>query len=159
MTNPAQTDNEKVVFPYNKEVKSTDKFKTTYVFYKYDNIRKLYTFISPAIENLTGYTIDELNKIGFENIIRDTIVVGTNCYPGDKKSLRKIKECFATYLIETKNGKLKWIEDNSFAYLDSSEQPTLITGTLQDVSASMKGEKVKQIVLEILEEANSEKKH
>jgi K+-sensing histidine kinase KdpD len=41
--------------------------------------------------------------------------------------------------------------------LDSSEHPTLITGILQDVSALMKGEKVKQIVLEILEEANSEK--
>ncbi|MBT8387482.1 MAG: GAF domain-containing protein [Ignavibacteria bacterium] len=157
MTNPAHTDKEKIVFPSKSEVKSADNFKTAYVFYKYDNIRKLYTFISPAIENLTGYTIDELNKIGFENIIRDTIVDGTNCYPVDKKSLRKIKECFATHLIETKNGKLKWIEDNSFAYLDSSEQSTLITGTLQDVSASMKGEKVKQIVLEILEEANSEK--
>ncbi len=157
MTNPAQTEKEKIVFPYNKEVKRADTFKTAYVFYKYDNIRKLYTFVSPAIEKLTGYTIDELNQIGFENIIRDTIVDGTNCYPVDKKSLRMIKECFATYLIETKNGKLKWIEDNSFAYLDSSEQPTLITGTFQDVSASMKGEKVKQIVLEILEEANSEK--
>ncbi|MBT8381701.1 MAG: hypothetical protein KJO59_05035, partial [Ignavibacteria bacterium] len=91
MTNPAHTDKEKIVFPSKSEVKSADNFKTAYVFYKYDNIRKLYTFISPAIENLTGYTIDELNKIGFENIIRDTIVDGTNCYPVDKKSLRKIK--------------------------------------------------------------------
>ena len=157
MTNPAQAEKEKVVFPSNKEAKSADTFQNTYVFYKYDNIRKLYTFVSPVIEKLTGYSMDELNKIGFDNIIRDTIVDRTNCYPVDKKSPRMIKECFATYLIETKNGKLKWIEDNSFAYLDSSEQPTLITGTLQDISASMKGEKVKQIVLEILEEANSEK--
>ena len=157
MTNPAQTDKNKVVFPSNKEVKSADTFKTAYVFYKYDNIRKLYTFVSPAIEKLTGYSKDELNKIGFDNIIRDTIVDGTDCYPVDKKSLRKIRECFVTYLIETKNGKLKWIEDNSFAYLDSSEQPTSITGLLQDVNASMKGEKVKQVVLEILEETNSEK--
>ncbi len=157
MTNPAQSDKNKVVFPSDQKVKKSDTLKTAYVFYKYDNIRNLYTFVSPAIEKLTGYTKDELNKIGFDSIIRDTIVDGTNRYPVDKKSLRKIKECFATYLIETKNGKLKWIEDNSFAYLDSSEQPTSITGILQDISASMKDEKVKQVVLEILEEANSEK--
>jgi PAS domain S-box-containing protein len=157
MTNTVQIDKEKVIFPSNKKEKSAYNLKTAYVFYRYDNIRKQYTFVSPAVEKLTGYTMGELNKIGIDNIIRDTIVDGTDCYPVDKKSLRKIKECFATYLIETKNGKLKWIEDNSFAYLDSSEQPTLVTGILQDVSASMKDEKVKQIVLEISEDANSEK--
>ncbi|RKY91855.1 MAG: hypothetical protein DRQ13_10975, partial [Ignavibacteriae bacterium] len=114
-------------------------------------------FVSPAIEKLTGYTIDELNEIGFDSIIKDTIVENVNSYPANHKSAEKIKECFATYLVETKNGRLEWIEDNSFAYLDSSGQPTSITGILQDVSASMKDEKVKQIVLEILEEANSEK--
>ncbi len=157
MTNPVQSDKYKVVFPSDEEVKSADTFITAYVFYNYDNIKKRYTFVSPAIEKLTGYTIDELNKIGFNTIIKDTIVESINSYPSTPKSVEKIKECFATYLIETKSGKLKWIENNSFAYLDSSGQPTSITGILQDVSASMKDEKVKQIVLEILEGANSEK--
>jgi len=154
MTNPAQLDKDKVAFPSDEEVKSADTFKTAYVFYKYDNIEKRYTFVSPAIEKLTGYTIDELNEIGFDTIIKDTIVESINSYPANHKSVEKIKECFATYLIETKSGGLKWIENNSLAYLDSSGQPTSITGILQDVSASMKDEKVKQIVLEILEEAN-----
>lgn len=157
MTNPVQSDKYKVVFPFDEEVKSADTFITAYAFYNYDNIKKRYTFVSPAIEKLTGYTIDELNKIGFNTIIKDTIVESINSYPSNPKSVEKIKECFATYLIETKSGKLKWIENNSFAYLDSSGQPTSITGILQDVSASMKDEKVKQIVLEILEGANSEK--
>jgi len=157
MTNPAQLDKDKVAFPSDEEVKSADTFKTAYVFYKYDNIEKRYTFVSPAIEKLTGYTIDELNEIGFDTIIKDTIVESINSYPANHKSVEKIKECFATYLIETKSGGLKWIENNSLAYLDSSGQSTSITGILQDISASMKDEKVKQIVLEILEEANSEK--
>ncbi len=157
MTNPVQSDKYKVVFPSDEEVKSADTIITAYVFYNYDNIKKRYTFVSPAIEKLTGYTIDELNKIGFNTIIKDTIVESINSYPSNPKSVEKNKECFATYLIETKSGKLKWIENNSLAYLDSSGQPTSITGILQDVSASMKDEKVKQIVLEILEGANSEK--
>jgi len=157
MTNPAQYEKAKVVFPLDETVKNADTFKAAYVFYNYDNIEKRYSFVSPAIGKLTGYTIDELNEIGFDNIIKDRIVENTNRYPVDNNSAEKIKECFATYLIETKNGNLKWIEDNSFTYLDSSEKPISITGNLQDVSAAMKDEKVKQIVLEILEEANSEK--
>lgn len=157
MTNPVQSEKYKVVFPGDEELKSADTCKIAYVFYNYDNIAKRYTFVSPAIEKLTGYTIDELNEIGFDSIIKDTIIESMNSYPANPKSAEKIKECFATYLIEMKNGSLEWIENNSFAYLDSSGQPTSITGILQDVSASMKDEKVKQIVLEILEETNSEK--
>jgi hypothetical protein len=48
MTNPAQLDKDKVDFPNDEDVKSADTNKTAYVFYKYDNIRKLYTFVSPA---------------------------------------------------------------------------------------------------------------
>jgi len=157
MTNPAQYEKAKVVFPLDKTIKNADTFKAAYVFYNYDNIEKRYSFVSPAIEKLTGYTIDELNEIGFDKIIKDRIVENTNNYPVDNNSAEKIKECFATYLIETKNGSLKWIEDNSFTYLDSSGKPISITGNLQDVSASMKDVKVKQIILEILEAANSEK--
>jgi len=157
MTNSIQSEKYKVIFPDDEELKSADTCNIAYVFYNYDYKEKIYAFVSPAIEKLTGYTIDELNEIGFDSIIKDTIVENVNSYPANHKSAEKIKECFATYLIETKNGRLEWIEDNSFAYLDSSGQPISITGILQDVSASMKDEKVKQIVLEILEEANSEK--
>ena len=157
MTNPTQSEKYKVVFPDGEELKGIDKIKTAYVFYNYDSIEKRYTFVSPAIEKLTGYTPDELNEIGFDTIIKDTIVESVNSYPSNHKLAEQIKECFATYLIETKNRKLVWIEDNSFAYLNSSGQQTSVTGILQDVSASMKDDKVKQIVLEILEETNSEK--
>ena len=157
MTNPIQTDNNKVVFSSDIEVKNTDTFKAAYVFYIYDNIQKRYTFISPAIEKLTGYTNDELNEIGFDTISKDTIVEIKNSYPVNQKSAQGIEECFATYLIETKSGRLKWIENNSLTYFDLSGLPTSITGILQDVSASLKDDKVKQIVLEILEETKYEK--
>ncbi len=107
MTNPAQLDKDKVDFPSDEEVKSADTLKTAYVFYKYDNINKRYTFVSPAIEKLTGYTIDALNEIGFDTIIKDTIVESINSYPANHKSAEKIKECFATYLIETKKRQIK----------------------------------------------------
>lgn len=157
MTNPVQSKKDKIDFPSNKKKSNYNIAKSGYVFYQYNNIKKGYSFISPATEELTGYTFDDLNEIGFENIIKDKIVDHTHSYSVNTNSIEKIKESFATYLIETKAGKLKWIADNSFTYMDSSGKPKSVTGILQDVSASMKDEKVKQIILEILNESNSEK--
>ncbi len=140
------------------EIDNKSNSKANYVFYQFNNIDKRYTFASPAIEELTGYTLDELNELGLKAITREKILVHGNGYSSHRSTaVEKIKESFATYLIQTKEGKLKWIEDNSFTYLDKAGEASFITGILQDVSASMKAEKVKQIVLEILDEANSEK--
>ena len=40
------------------------------VIYRYDYNKKYYDYMSPSILNLTGYTKDEINEIGFKEIIK-----------------------------------------------------------------------------------------
>jgi K+-sensing histidine kinase KdpD len=68
-----------------------------------------------------------------------------------------IEEKTVTNLIETKDGDLKWIEDNSITLNGSDGKSTLKFGTLKDITASMRDEKIRQIISEILEASNSEK--
>jgi PAS domain S-box-containing protein len=128
------------------------------VFYKYDFNKHAYQFMSPSIFSLTGYTMSEINKIGFENIIRNKLVERNNNYSlNGSRERSHIEEYFVTYLIETHNGDYKWIEDNSFTIVDTNGNKLSKFGILKDVSAYMRDEKIRQVISEILEAANSEK--
>jgi PAS domain-containing protein len=95
----------------NKQVEDTEN-TTGLAFYKYDCIQKEYQFISPSIRELIGYTPGEINLIGFEQLIRNQLVEKRNEYPlNENENDRNIIEYFVTYLIETKTGELKWIEE------------------------------------------------
>jgi len=131
---------------------------TWQVFYKYDCKSKKYNFISPSIVNLTGYTMEEINSIGFEQLIKNQLVDKHANYKSELNSNgRKIEEFFATYLIETKNGELKWIEDNSLTINGNKSVGAAKFGIFKDVTANMRDEKLRQIISDILEAANSEK--
>lgn len=128
------------------------------VFYKYDCVDGKYNFISPSIINLTGYTMEEINSIGFNKLIRNQLIDKKSNYKTDLNTNgRKIEEFFVTYLIETKNGDLKWIEDNSITINGDKRKGATKFGTFKDVTANMRDEKLRQIISEILEAANSEK--
>ena len=43
------------------------------VIYSYDFVNKKYTFISEGIVKLIGYTLEEINKIGFPSIVEKVI--------------------------------------------------------------------------------------
>ncbi|MEJ2103500.1 MAG: ATP-binding protein [Ignavibacteriaceae bacterium] len=128
------------------------------VFYDFDCIKQEYSFLTPAVENLLGYTPAELEKIGFENIIMDEIEERINDYYINREVEEiQIKEKHVTYLIKTKNNSNKWIEDNSILIFDSDGNRNRRIGTLRDVGGYMREEKLRQLILEILETANSEK--
>jgi signal transduction histidine kinase len=128
------------------------------VFYKYDYKRELFQFITPTVDKLLGYNLDELNKIGFQNIVRNQLVDRKSSYTLNHNSNSlHIEESFVTYLVETHNGENKWIEDNSFIICDAFNNRISRFGILKDVGLSMREEKLKQIISEILEASNSEK--
>ena len=50
------------------EVRNVDN--NSQVFYKYDYKKESFQLITPTVEKLLGYNIDELNKIGFQSIVQ-----------------------------------------------------------------------------------------
>ena len=105
-----------------------------------------------------GYNIDELNNIGFSKLVLKEFEENKANYPLNGRVDRaQVEENLVTYLIETKNGENKWIEDNSISICDSNNNKIIRMGTLRDIGVHMREEKLKQVILEILEAANSEK--
>ncbi|MBT8378132.1 MAG: GAF domain-containing sensor histidine kinase [Ignavibacteria bacterium] len=132
--------------------------QTGQLFYRYDCENHKYQFISPTIIELIGYTVKEINEIGLERLIRNQLTEAKNIYPASENNNgRMIEEKTLTNLIETKDGELKWIEDNSITVNVNDGKSTLKFGTLKDVTANMRDEKIRQIISEILEASNSEK--
>ncbi len=128
------------------------------VFYKYDYKKDSYQFITQGVENLLGYDLNQLNEIGFQNIVRNHLDERKSSYlVNNNPNGAQIEENFTTYLIETKEGEHKWIEDNSFIICDSFGHKVSRFGILKDVGSLIRSEKLKQIISEILEAANSEK--
>ena len=117
-----------------------------------------YKFITPSVDKLLGFNINELNEIGFETLILNQFEENRNKYPlNSNADGSQIEEVLNTYFIETKDGENKWIEDNSITIYDSNNIRITRIGILKDVGDYMRDEKLKQIILEILEAANSEK--
>ncbi len=142
-----------VVDPANFQSISTDQ-----VFYNLDFVSQKYSFINPAVTKLLGYTASELNEIKFDSIVITRYDEYTSRYPlNGKKDGPQIEERLTIYFVETKTGDKKWIEDNSISFFDSDNSKSSQMGLLRDVSEKLREEKLKQIILEILEAANSEK--
>jgi len=128
------------------------------VFYDYDCQTGNYKFITPTVTKLFGYDVTELNELKFEKLIISHYEEYKTKYPlNGKADGPQIEEKLTVYLIETKNGERKWIEDNSITLYDTNEIKTTRMGLLCDVGEKLREEKLKQIILEILEAANSEK--
>ncbi len=127
------------------------------VFYDFDCSSQRYKFITPAVKKLLGYNVKELNSIKFETLIINQYEEYNTKYPLNGKSDgTEIEEKLTVYLLETKDGERKWIEDNSISIYESDTKKTRM-GLLRDVGEKLREEKLKQIILDILEAANSEK--
>ncbi|PJA99375.1 MAG: hypothetical protein CO128_03770 [Ignavibacteriales bacterium CG_4_9_14_3_um_filter_30_11] len=103
---------------------------TDVVIYKYDHNYKNYSYMSPSIQNLTGYTKVEINKIGFNKIVKKV-----ECsYSKDSNNANLAEDFYGNYSILTKSGEVKLIEDISFH--DSYEEGKLLTsiGILRDIT-------------------------
>jgi len=105
-----------------------------YVMYNLDYDSGEYTFMSPIVLSLTGYTRRELNERGFKSIVKEISSQKFDRYRINGGKDIDVEEFYAKYLIQTKQGDLKWIEDNSFAYLDEYGNRTSAVGILRDTS-------------------------
>jgi PAS domain S-box-containing protein len=94
-----------------------------------------YIFMSPSVKSLTGYSKSELNKIGFKSIVKKVFSNKINRYRVNGEINLSVEEFYGKYLIETKSGEKKWIEDNSFAYLDKNGDRLNAVGILRDTSS------------------------
>jgi K+-sensing histidine kinase KdpD len=141
------------------EKQSEDKLtQTDQLFYRYNCENDSYQFISPSIKELIGYSFEEINSIGFEKLIRNQLTEKKNVYSVNENYKGcMIEEATVTNLVESKDGDLKWIEDNSITFNGTDIKSTVKFGTLKDVTANMRDEKIRQIISEILEASNSEK--
>lgn len=128
------------------------------VFYDYDYKTGNYSFITPGVIKLLGYNQGEINEVKFENLIISQYEEYKTSYPlNGKADGKQIEEKLTVYFIETKNGERKWIEDNSISICETDTSKINRMGLLRDVGEKLREEKLKQIILEILEAANSEK--
>ena len=142
-----------VSLPSNFSANSSDQ-----VFYNYDCKTNKYKFIAPGVTKLLGYTFNELNEMKFEKLVLSEYEEFNTKYPiNGKPDGAHIEEKLTVYFVESKNGENKWIEDKSISIYDSDNNKTSRMGLLREVSEKLHEEKLKQIILEILEAANSEK--
>ncbi|HSP87648.1 MAG TPA: ATP-binding protein [Ignavibacteriaceae bacterium] len=113
---PSLRDNKKVVYFFDP---GTDRYK----------------YMSSGITNLSGYTPEELNKIGFKHIVKEITEKKIDIFNQNKGDIKEtVEEFSATYLIETKDKKNKWVEDNSFTKIDSTGKRIFSIGVLRDVT-------------------------
>jgi PAS domain S-box-containing protein len=107
------------------------------VLYRFDHGSSKYEYMSEGIVSLTGFTIDEINEMGFSYLIIDKIVHNFNRVElyEQKNKVEDIEDAFARYLIRTKDGKEKWIEDNSLITISKEGQKLKSVGVLKDLSA------------------------
>jgi len=98
------------------------------VHYRFNDSPLKYSYFSPSIEDLTGYSSQELKELGFEKAIQTEV---TSAFGSGK--LKKDNEFFSRYWIESKNGKWKLVEN--FALKEKQENnKSLITGFIRDVT-------------------------
>ncbi len=116
-----------------QEIPSLSDYKKVVYFFDHNTGR--YKYMSSGITNLSGYSSEELNKLGFKNIVKEVIDKKIELFNQNRGGVKEtVEEFSAVYLIETKNKKNKWIEDNSFTKMDSNSKRIFSIGVLRDVT-------------------------
>jgi len=94
-----------------------------------------YKYMSSEITSLSGYSAEELNRLGFKNIVKEVLSSKRELFTQNRGEIKEtVEEFSATYLIEAKDKKYKWIEDNAFTKLDSNGKRIFSIGVLRDVT-------------------------
>src|SRR5690606_35785238 len=105
------------------------------VVYYYDQVSHQYKYMSSDIIKISGYSVEELNLVGFKSIVKETVNSKRNSFTQNSGNDEEIFEEFsATYIIETKDKKIRWVEDNSFTKLDFKRNRIFSIGVLRDIT-------------------------
>jgi diguanylate cyclase (GGDEF)-like protein/PAS domain S-box-containing protein len=103
---------------------------------KYSSMK--YDYISPSILELTGYSPEEIDAIGFSSLVIKIESLGENALSiadiARNRQERKTGQYLADYLIRTKSGESSWLGDHSFPWLDESGNLIGSVGILSDIT-------------------------
>ncbi len=109
---------------------------------KYDTMR--YDCMNPAIEILTGYSPEEINAMGFSKLVKKIETAGEETASKARivsnREEGRTREYRADYLIRTKGGKLRWVRDHSFPWMDGSSKLVGSVGILSDIDDRKRAE-------------------
>jgi PAS domain S-box-containing protein len=108
------------------------------VIYKLNHKSGKYDFISSEIFELTGYTFDEINEIGFANLVKDVSEISSENYEArdSNDELNQVKEYSAIYLLLTKDGRETFIHDKALRFIDPVGENLFSVGTLKRFTES-----------------------
>lgn len=111
---------------------------TGYVLYHLELPERNYSYISPAITKLTGYTKEEINALKFSKIVKKSEYLSNNKLTySDFTNIKKkpgSSTFWAEYLVKTKEGQYKWIEDISVTRTSGKNEITGTVGILRDIT-------------------------
>jgi PAS domain S-box-containing protein/putative nucleotidyltransferase with HDIG domain len=114
--------------------------------YMLDFANRKYIFIGDRIQELIGFSPEEMdadvwNKIVIDTILRDN-KNGWSVAEAKKRSLAgELNKWRADLQVRTRTNELRWIADSSILLCDSQNKPTGTLGLLQDITDRKLAEK------------------
>lgn len=116
-----------------------------------------YEYLSPSIIQLTGYSPEEIALVGFRNLIKRVetpdslyqgeVVMGalTDTLDIEQDQIRKeLEEYQVDYLLKTKEGLLRWVNDRSYPWRNNEGQVIGAIGILTDITKRKRVEEALQ---------------
>ncbi len=110
------------------------------VAYKRDLRTDRFDYISPVIENITGFTVAEMMAMSSDDIV-------DRVHPSDldivyKKFEATLKggHCVIEYRFKGKDGKYRWIADSTNVLVDSNGNPIYRIGVVRDITERREAE-------------------
>lgn len=109
-----------------------------------------YTFMSPAQEELTGFTMEEINSFTTEEAYE-------RIHPNDREKLSSLQkrmsaslnsEAMVEYQWKIKSGEYCWFHDSRKLVIDDQGKPIGLVSVSRDITAQKQAEELKQFMLE-----------
>ncbi len=114
---------------------------STDTIYRLDYRTMKYSYISPAVSRLLGFTPQEMKRINFRSLIVETKLVTdglkkvSSFDEMEKKRIEgDVGKWNADYLIRTKTGDKIWVSDVSFPWFDDNGHVIGSVGSLRDIT-------------------------
>lgn len=105
---------------------------------RYDNMQ--YDYLNPAFEKITGYSLTEINNVGFKSIVRQIESYTESSVQEliKQREKREVYDYNADYLIEDKFGGYKWLRDHSNPWYNDEDVVIGSIGVLSDITSRKK---------------------
>lgn len=106
-----------------------------------------YDYISPAINQLLGYTTHEMERINFRSLILETKMINNGIMSvrsfSEFEKIRRLGKVYkwqADYLMKRKDGRQIWVSDISYPWYDEEGNIIGSVGCLRDITERIQAE-------------------